>query len=600
MSGAPTSDLAAVLEHCRAHRAALVRHLPLPPDSLHRVLRCTRCQQWNLDTRVYEGFLQVGDGGQRPCWSLDELRAFAESQHRALHRVDRLDPCRCGAPAISLSMTAARFLHAMPGSGAELVVEVHYVDERAVAVRFGRGVLGGAVSFFEDATEEAIHAVFGVPLTVWGAWRRVVASEDGGVAALEEGLALAAFPLGAEGFRAEFEDALRADPELRAYGLSPRVTADPSWQWLRADANLAARPDTVLVMMLRHDVLASRVALLTAARGLGARREGDTVWVEDGLARWPVELPTVAEEGLRRGFSLSTMAAAAVAHALDRVETLRTFIGAIEQMRPGVTFSLDGMNLVPSREGVTGRPIDLRTAPFGAIPDPETLERDLRFYLQEAPAWSDPWRVCPCGAARAVTLHRWHRDDLAELGARSTELAVAGDDPASGDTVRVFSVSCDRHVEHALGPLRAAHPRGLDALAAQAALDLDRQRFVLKVAPYVDAAGRAAALVESAHLLDATAHPALLAGLVASALGRSVAATVTTLSRELAVVAEADVGGELVARLEEVGRVLWTVQRGRPPTPVRAVFVSEAETASAGVFERAENGPAEKLADAGV
>ena len=38
------------------------------------------------------------------------------------------------------------------------------------------------------------------------------------------------------------------------------------------------------------------------------------------------------------------------------------------------------------------------------------------------------------------------------------------------------------------------------------------QRFVLKVAPYTDAAGRTAALVEAEHLLDATTHPALVAG----------------------------------------------------------------------------------------
>lgn len=585
-----SDELAAVLEQCRAHRAGLTRHLTLPPDSLHRVLRCTRCQQWNLDTRVYEGFLQIGDGGQRPCWGFDELRAFVEAQHRALHRVDRLDPCRCGAPASALSMAAARFIHAMPGSGAELVVEVRYEREAVTSTRFGRAALGGAVVFLEEASEAAVDALFGVPLTVWAAWRGVVAQEDGGVAALEEGLAVAAFPLGAEAFRAEFEGALRADPELRAYGLSARVTADPAWQWLRADAGLAARPDTVLVMLLRHDVLAARIAMLAAGRGVGARREGDTVWVEEGLARWPVELPTVAEEGLRRGLSLSTMAAAAVAHALDRVETLRTFVAAIEQLRPGVTFTLDGMNLVPAREGVAGRPIDLRTAPFGAIPDPETLDRDLRFHLQEAPAWSDPWRVCPCGAARCVSLHRWRRDDLGALGARATELALAGDEgEGAGDTVRVFAVSCERHVEYALGPLRALRPRGDAALAAQAALDLDRQRFALKVAPYADGAGRAAALVESPALLDATAHPALVAGLVAAALGAPVAATVTVLSRELAVVAEEGASAELVARLGEVGRVLWAVQRGAAPRPVRAEFASAAGAPAAGEFVRAES-----------
>jgi len=595
MSDAARDDLATVLERCRAHRAALTRHLTLAPDSLHRVLRCARCQQWSLDTRAYEGFLQLGDGGRRPCWDLAELRAFVESQHLALHKVDRVDACRCGAPAISLSLSAARFFHAMPGSGAELVIEVHYQDESVRAVRFGRSPPGGAVSFLEEVSEEIIHGVFGVPLTVWGAWRKVIAEAQGALAPVEEGLALAAFPLSAEGFRADFSEALQSDPDLRAYGLSGRVTADPAWQWLRAEPALAGRPDTVLVMMLRHDVLAARIALLAAARGLGARREGDTVWVEEGSARWPVELPTVAEEGLRRGFSLSTMAAAAVTHALDRVETLQGFFGAIERLRPGVVLTVEGMFLTASREGVAGRPIDLRVAPFGTIPDPETLERDLRFYLQEAPSWSDPWRVCPCGAARTVSLHRWSREELTALGVRPDELLFV-DEPSPGDgTVLVFGASCDRHIEHGLRPLLASHPRSLGSLRAQAELDLERQRYALRVARYADEGGRGAALVEAPNLLDATAHPRLLAGLVAAALGGEATATVSTLSRELAVVAEEGVDAALAARVAEAGVVLWTIQRGAAPTPVREVFASDPSTAAAGRFEQVENaGPGQR------
>ncbi len=279
------------------------------------------------------------------------------------------------------------------------------------------------------------------------------------------------------------------------------------------------------------------------------------------------------------------MAAAATTHALDRLETLKTFLGAIEKLRPGVALAVDGMTLTPSLDGVTGRPMDLRVAPFGAIPDPATLDRDLRFYLREAPAWSDPWRVCPCGAARSVALHRWRRDELPTLGPRASELVLADDD--DGETVRAFAVSCDRHVEYALAPIVASHPRTRHALAAQAELDLDRQRFVLKVAPYTDAAGRTAALVEAEHLLDATTHPALVAGLAAAVLGGDGAATVTTLSRELAVVAAEGVDPALAMRLEEVGRVLWTLQRGAAPTPVRLTLAAAAAAARAGVFERA-------------
>lgn len=584
---APAEDLAAVLEQCRAHRAGLTRHLALAPDSLHRVLRCTRCGQWNLDTRVYEGFLQLADGGRRPCWSLDELLAFVGAQHLALHAADRLDPCRCGAPALALALVAARFLHAMPGSGAELVVDLLYEGDRASDPSLGRAVLGGPVLGIDEASEEAIHAAFGVPLTVWAAWRKVIAADQGGIISLEEGLALAAFPAAAGGLRAELDEGLRAEPRLRAYGLSARVTADPSWAWLRADPGLVARPDTVLVMMLRHDVLAGRLAALAAARGVDARRDDDTVWFEEAGVRWPVELPTVAEEGLRRGFTLSAMAAAATAHALDRLETLKTFLGAVEKLRPGVALAVEGMTLTASVDGVAGRPMDLRVAPFGPIPDPATLDRDLRFHLNEAPAWSDPWRVCPCGAARSTALHRWRRDDLPALGPRVADLALApGEGDADGETVRVFALACDRHVEYALGPLLAARPLAPGALAAQAALDLDRQRFVLKVAPHVDASGRTAALVESAQLLDATAHPALLAGLATAVLGEGVAATVTTLSRELAVVAAEGVDPVLTARLEDAGRVLWTLQRGVAPTAVRLARSVAAGDAAAGTFER--------------
>jgi len=185
-----------------------------------------------------------------------------------------------------------------------------------------------------------------------------------------------------------------------------------------------------------------------------------------------------------------------------------------------------------------------------------------------------------------MALHRWRRDDLPTLGARSSELVLAVDD-ADGETVRVFALACDRHVEYALAPIMVSHPRTRDALATQVELDLDRQRFVLKVAPYVDAAGRVASLVEAEHLLDATTHPALVAGLAAAALGGDGAAAVTTLSRELAVVAAEGVDAELVARLEEVGRVLWTLQRGTAPTPVRLTFASAAGAVRAGAFERA-------------
>lgn len=582
------TPLDAALERCRAHRAALVRIHPLPPDSLHRLLRCGRCGRWCFDTRVYEGFLQLGDGGRRPCWSLDELLSFMAQQHTALHRVDRLEPCPCGAPVTALEHRAARFFHEMPGSGASLVLEVRYEDDGAPGpVRIGRSVPGGAMVFFEAPSEAGLHQAFGVPVVVWSLWERLVAETEGALATVEDGMALAAFPADATAFRDELTRVLRADVSLRAYGLSPRITADPAWAWLATDPHLAARPDTVLLMLVRHDAMAARIEALAAARGLVCRAEGDTLWLSQGLAQWPVELALVAEEGLRRGFSLSTFAAAAVAHALERLDTLKTFLDAVESLRPGVELSVEGMKLVPSRGGVAGRPFDLTVAPFGAVPDPDTLDRDLRFHLHEAPAWSDAWRVCPCGAARALALHRWRPADLTARGLHPDTLVLAaplGED----DTVRVYALSCDRHVEYALGPLLAHWRGGVEALEARVEADLPWQRFVLKVARHTDAEGRAAALVEGVDLADATAHPRLLAGLTAAALEASGPATVVTLSRALAVVAAPGVDPALLARLQEAGRLLWTLQHGAPPTPLVGVFESTGTVEPAGDFVRGE------------
>jgi len=584
VSGPAAGALALALEQCRAHRAALARQLPLPPDSLHRVLRCPRCGAFNFDARVYEGSLQLGDGGARPCRDLAELLAVLAVQHQGMLRGERPDPCPCGTPAVALSLRAARFFHAMPGSGAELLVELHYEDELPAGVRLGRAPLDGPAAFFDEPSDGAVAAAFGVPLTLAGAWGAVIAAEEGALATVEEGLALVAFPAGAEAFRASFDEALAAEPELRAYGLTARVAADPGWAWIRTAPELAARPDTVMLMLVRHDVLAARLAVLAAGRGVGARRDGDTVWLEDAPVRWPVELATVSEEGLRRGFTLSAMAAAAVAQALDRLETLKTFLGAVEKLRPGVSLAVDGMILTPVWAGVTGRPLDLRVAPFGAIPDPETLDRDLRFHLDEGVAWADPWRVCPCGAARVVTFHRWSRRELAEAGLRPGDLLPVDPADVGGDTVRLFGVGCERHVEYALAPLLPRLPGGRAALVAQAELDLEGVVFTGQIARHHDAAGRAVALVEAPSVVDATAHPRLLAAVARAALGVAGAAHVTTLSRDLAVVAEAGADEGLARRLAEAGPVLWTLTRGAAPVPLEGRYEVDPGVAPAGAF----------------
>jgi hypothetical protein len=578
----PDEGIAFVLEQTRAHRAALTRASSFAADSLHRVLRCSRCRRWNLDTRAFAGSLQLADGGERSCHDLAELLAVVGAQHRALHREDRLDPCPCGAPALALDLRAARFFHGVPGSGAELLVELRYAQQEVVGLRVGRATWDGPCAWFAEPSDDALASAFGVPLTMARPWRAVLAAPEGAVAAVEEGMSVAAFGAGAIGLRASLDEALAGSAELRAYGLTARVVADPSWRWLRDDPSLRERPDTVLVMLVRHDVIAARVAVLAARHGLGTRREGDALWVEDGVGRWPVDLPTLVEEGFRRGYALSTMAAAAVAQCRERVEAILGFAATIERLRPGVTFAQQDMLLTPTLDGAAGRPFDLRVAPFGGVADADALERDLRFHFNEAPPWADPRWVCPCGAARWVAERVLHDADLDAMPGGRADVVVLG---AFGDAgaSRVLSLECDRHVDYAAAPLDDA------ALRARVEEGLARFERSVRVAEHVDAAGRRLALVQGDAVVDALAHPALRRGLADAALPGATAAAAESLARDLALLYEPGADAAMVQALAAAGPVLLAVEQGRAPTPLAWRGEVDAAVAPAGRFARRES-----------
>ncbi|MDO9022172.1 MAG: hypothetical protein Q7V43_34915 [Myxococcales bacterium] len=556
--------VAVALEQTRAHRAALTRGSSFAADSLHRLLRCTRCHRWNLDTRAFAGSLQLADGGRRACRDLAELVSIVASQHRALHREDKVDPCVCGAPPLALSLRAARFFHGVPGSGAELIVELRYAHEAVAAIRVARASWDGPVAYLTDATDEAVAQAFMVPLSTVGPWRAALSAPDGAVVAIEEGLSIAAFGQGQAGLRASIDEALASDPDLRAYGLTAKVVSDPTWQWLRDDASLRERPDTVLVMLLRHDVMTARVAVLAARHGLGARREGDTVWVEDGLARWPVDLPTVIEEGFRRGYTLSTMAAAAVALCRERIEAIQGFVAAVEGLRPGVTFAAQGMLLTPTHEGAVGRPFDLRVAPFGGVADADTLERDLRFHFNESPPWADPRWVCPCGAARWVAERVLYDLDLDAMPGGRADVVALGPFGDAGATA-VLCVECDRHVDYAVGPLVDGADGGLAGLRGRVGEGLARFERGVRVAEHADAAGRRLALVEGAAIVDAVAHPRLRRGLAEAVIPGAAGVAVEVLHRDLVLLCEEGAEPALASQLAAAGPVIVAMERGHAP-----------------------------------
>ena len=579
--------IAVVLEQTRAHRAALTRGSSFAADSLHRLLRCTRCHRWNLDTRAFAGSLQLADGGHRACHDLAELLAVLAAQHRALHREDKVDACACGAPPLALSLRAARFFHGVPGSGAELVIEVRYAQEAVAEVKVARAAWDGPVAYLPEPSDEALAQVFMVPLTMVRPWRRVLSMPEGAVAPIEEGMSIAAFGAGQVALRASIDEALASDADLRAYGLTAKVVADPNWQWLRDEPSLRERPDTVLVMLLRHDVITARIAVLAARQGLGTRRAGDTVWVEDGVGRWPVDLPMLVEEGFRRAYTLSTMAAAAVALCHERIETILGFVSTLEKLRSGVTFAQDEMLLTPTLDGVAGRPFDLRVAPFGGVADADALERDLRFHFNESPPWADPRWVCPCGAARWVAERILHDHDIDAMPGGRADVVILGPfgDTTPGASV-VLCLECDRHVDYAVAPLVDAVEGGLAGLRRRVEDGLARFERRLRVAEHADASGRRLALVEGNAVIDAVAHPRLRRGLGTAALPGAAAVVVEVLTRDLVLLSEEGVDSSLAVQLAAAGPVLVAMERGHASPALSWRGAVDAGVTPAGRFAR--------------
>ena len=228
---ADTVDSAAVrksLDSARGQRTQITRGAPLPIDTAHVVGACPKCGLLGATILGFPDPPYAGPQGQPRYRNARELQRFIEEifknppplpapEDPSENRRDPQDPrrtvpawkgvCRCGAKvlppqpdqrtgqmvsdpeATPRRVCGVRFIKAMPGSGAELVLEAlspeagsqPFSDDAAISFRVLRAPLDGVETEVSTALDDdAIEHQFGRPLTLAETWRKLLARAAAG------------------------------------------------------------------------------------------------------------------------------------------------------------------------------------------------------------------------------------------------------------------------------------------------------------------------------------------------------------------------------------------------------------------------------------
>lgn len=418
------------LDEARVDRAAALRGEALAHDSLHRVDRCPRCQ--HLARRL--ALLPDAPGGEDP----DALAAWTEARPASLPLVD----VGCGCEAAS-TLVALSYARALPGRGALCTYEGFAAGE-GWAWRWRVGPLDGAAT---GCDREDLPA-----LSTRARWREVLARGSEGAAVLE------ALEPGLWAFAGPREGPLEGDVKSCAAGCGrgallplkllawrPVVPAAEAWtawapRWSEPISQGALRAGAVVDL----DVLAHLLRLTAARVGVPLGDDDDPRAVtlrRDELAR-AVDLERLALSLALRGDGLAQGAARAVSQTLALLADAADAVAAARALRPAVRFTVQGWSLTPERpDGSLGPPIALPEE-LGAWRRGDALERAVRFGCDVLPPWSDPSRVCPCGAPACFVTRIL---PARALGLTAAPVVLARWPEGEPRALLVAGVGCEQH-----------------------------------------------------------------------------------------------------------------------------------------------------------
>jgi hypothetical protein len=514
-SMAETVDTAAVrraLDSARGQRTQITRGAPLPIDTAHVVGACPSCGLLGATILGFPDPPYAGPQGQPRYRNAAELQRFIEEIFKNPPPLpaqedpseNRRDPqgrtvptwkgeCRCGAKvmppqpdqrtgqmiavpdATPRRVCGVRFIKAMPGSGAELVVEalsndagaVPYTEGGTIHERLLRAPLDGMESEVSKTLDDAAVAQhFGRPLTLAETWREVLTRAVAGEAVVveaEKGYHLWAAlkdnaDIAAKIEATETEAALELPPEVAVgrkgipIALLPQIAPMPqgpafqSWAYEHAE-KIASGELRVGVILDRAAISRLLTSQLERASLTWQEQQGGMMLLATaGEFRWPVELAIVGLGAAHLGWYLAETSAAAVGEAMARIAEIKRYVDAARAERPDITFQMNGLQMNPKRaDGSMGRPINLMELPFRTPPGSPDFKRELKFVCDDLPKGSNPTRMCPCGA-RAWVAARIFPEKVVEEFKRAT----GNKEPLIIENWKgaalVATISCDRHV----------------------------------------------------------------------------------------------------------------------------------------------------------
>lgn len=422
------------IDQARNQRNQIIRGAPLPIDTAHLVGSCVQCGRLGVTVLGFPDPPYAGPQGQPRFRNAREMERFLEDL------VQRPPPmpapedknngqlCACGAPADPRDVEAVRFMHAMPGTGAELIAEgirdagsllVSASGQSLGTARFQWKVYRAPVdgleseitSAFDDA---AIEKSFGRPLTLAHTWKKLLDAAvkgEGAIEQVEPGYWIYAGPKEGGGLDEKIKAAIDGKPERADYpmvelGKLAPMPQGPAWpQWAYEHAEKIAKSEVRAGAVLDLGVVRKMIEAQLTRQSVNWREEQDGAMViaEMGDSRWPIEILLVSLGSVHLGWTLAETTAAAAGEASGRVAMIGQFLQEARKFRPDVTFKVENLRATPIRkDGTAGRPINLMATPFRLQPGTPEFQREIRFVADELPKSADPTKQCPCGAPAFV------------------------------------------------------------------------------------------------------------------------------------------------------------------------------------------------------
>ncbi len=530
MSKADPQIVQKALDQARAQRSQITRGAPLPIDTAHLVGNCTQCGRVGATVLGFPDPPYAGPQGRPRFRNAGELKRFIEED--LLKRPPPMPSpedknngqvCACGAPADPREIAGIRLMHAMPGSGAELIVEGVRGGGSLLLSAAGESLggddfkwkmykapLDGIEAEISNGVDDAsIEKAFGRPLTLAHAWKRLLDAAQNGKETLEEvepGYWIFAGPRENVALDKQIKDTIGENKDRGEYPLvslaqKAPMPMGPSWpQWAFEHAQAIGKGDMRAGVILDLGTVRKMISSSLSRLQIGAReeQEGRLITAEIGDARWPMEPIIVALGAGHLGWTLAETVAAAVGESAARVQMLAQFLQAIRKARPEIEFKVDGMRLnVHRKDGTMGRPVNLLVTPFRLQPGTPEFDREVRFVCDELPKGTDVTKQCPCGAKAFIAARLFPYNVVDEFKKTTGDKLpwVVDSWPADAPKAALLgTISCDLHVRIPQEAELMAAGITKESFDKRLAEDLPNSIFAVDVSMHEDKAKKRALL----------------------------------------------------------------------------------------------------------